>query len=131
MKKILAVLGGLLFGTGTTQAQGFESIPAQQFAEQMKTVNQVQLIDVRTPGEYADGHLQGATLINAQDGKFAQRVSELDTQQPVFVYCRSGRRSAMAAQRLAEMGFVQVIDLRGGIMAWSAKGLPVTQQGGQ
>lgn len=126
INKLLATLTGLLFG-GSVTAQGAQVLEPRQFAEQVQTRQQPQLIDVRTPAEYADGHLTGAQLMNVQARNFEQQVQQLDPQQPVFLYCRSGRRSAMAARRLSQMGFAEVYDLQGGIMQWMARGLPVTE----
>jgi phage shock protein E len=119
-----APLARLLFG-GSLAAQSGEVLPPKQFAQQLEQRQTVQLIDVRTPQEYKDGHLPGAKLANVQARNFAQQVQQLNPQQPVFLYCRSGRRSAFAAQRMAQMGCDQIYDLQGGIMQWMAQGLPV------
>ena len=75
-----------------------------------------QLIDVRSPGEYARGHIEGA--INIPVGELTQRLSQLgDPQEPVVVYCRSGVRSSRAQSTLRAHGFMQVYNL-GGINEW-------------
>lgn len=83
------------------------------------------VLDVRTPGEFADGHLQGATLLPIQE--MQGRIGELSShqQEPVFVYCHSGNRSTVAAKLLIDAGFKQVINLRRGIVDWKAAGLPL------
>ncbi len=87
--------------------------------------NEVQLIDVRTPEEYADGHIEDATNLNVYDKNFIEEaMKSLDSSKPVAVYCRSGKRSADAAQKLSEKGF-KVINLKGGILAWKANNLPI------
>lgn len=85
-----------------------------------------QVIDVRTPAEFASGHLDGAVNLDWTGGVLEQRMAELDKEAPVLVYCASGRRSAAAANALREAGFRTVSDLGGGIRAWQASGLPVT-----
>ncbi len=80
------------------------------------------LIDVRTPEEFASGHIQGA--INIPVDALAGRLSEVPASQPVVVYCRSGNRSATASQILAQAGYSRVYDL-GGIIDWTAQGFPV------
>ena len=82
------------------------------------------LLDVRTPEEFASGHLEGAANINVQE--LARRLSEIPRDQPVVLYCRSGNRSAQAAQMLQAAGFTSVYDL-GGIIAWEQAGLPVVR----
>ena len=83
-----------------------------------------QLIDVRTPEEFASGHLPNA--VNIPLDQLSGRLSEVSTEEPVVLYCRSGNRSNQAANLLAAEGFTQVLDL-GGIVAWEAAGLPVVQ----
>ncbi|MCX6866501.1 MAG: rhodanese-like domain-containing protein [Verrucomicrobia bacterium] len=86
----------------------------------------VQVLDVRTTEEFADGHLAKATLIPWTDKDFAVRAAkELDLRKPVLVYCRSGRRSTEAAGALGKLGFSEVRNLAGGILAWQQAGKPV------
>lgn len=83
---------------------------------------QHQLIDVRTPEEFAGGHIAGAVNIPLQE--LSQRLGEISTEQPVVLYCRSGNRSAQAAQLLAKAGYPQIYDL-GGIIAWQQAGFSI------
>lgn len=78
----------------------------------------VQLIDVRTPGEVAEGMIEGAENIDYNGADFKQKIDALDRDQPVLVYCRSGGRSGRAAAMMKEMGFKEVYDLQGGYMNW-------------
>ena len=83
---------------------------------------EVQLLDVRTPDEYADGHIAGAVLVDVNESDFEEKaVSVLDANRPVAVYCRSGRRSARAASLLTARGY-KVTNLNGGVMAWQDAG---------
>jgi len=81
------------------------------------------LLDVRTPGEYAEGHIAGATLIPVQ--VLAERLSEVPKDKRVYVYCHSGNRSARASKLLAEHGFNNIENMMGGIVAWKDAGYPV------
>ena len=85
------------------------------------------ILDVRTEREFAGSHLEGATLIPVQ--VFKQRLGELAgaKDRPVFVYCRSGNRSTVAAKMLIDAGFEQVINLRRGIVEWERDGLPTVE----
>ncbi len=79
----------------------------------------VQLVDVRTPAEWDEGVIEGARRINWKDEDFAKQArDQLDPKRPVLVYCRSGGRSAGAAKALRQMGFEQVLNLEGGMIAW-------------
>jgi phage shock protein E len=84
------------------------------------------LLDVRTPQEYASGHLKGAKLVDASAPDFDTRIAALDKTASYALYCHSGNRSARAMQRMAAAGFSRVVDLDGGIAAWVASGRPVT-----
>jgi phage shock protein E len=80
------------------------------------------LIDVRTPEEFATGHISGA--INIAVEELASRLAEVPNDQPIIVYCRSGNRSAAAARILIDAGYPVVYDL-GGIQTWVAQGFPI------
>jgi len=105
---------------------GFTTVSTAEFSELIKD-STMQLLDVRTPNEYAEGHLAGALLVDVHDSNFLPQVQEkLSSERPVAVYCRSGRRSAQAARSMVKAGY-QVFNLRGGIMAWQGDGRPVVR----
>lgn len=85
----------------------------------------VKVVDVRTPEEYASGHVEGAVSIDFYAPDFADRIAELDPDREYVVYCRTGHRSAQAAALMADAGLA-VDDVEGGIVAWQAAGLPLT-----
>jgi len=87
----------------------------------------VTILDVRTPGEYQSGHIEGARLMNIADRDFAEQLKTLDASKPVYVYCRSGARSSNAMRQMKSMGFQEVYNLKGGILSWSSAGQPVAQ----
>ena len=97
----------------------------QEFQSKMEEFDQIQLIDVRTPGEFAGGFIQNAINLDYNSADFSRASAKLDKQKPVFVYCLSGGRSASAASDLRGAGFEQVFELDGGLMNWNAKELPV------
>ncbi len=80
------------------------------------------LIDVRTPEEFAAGHIPGA--VNISVDQLAQRLNEIPKDKPVVLYCRSGNRSSQAAQILERAGYAQIYDL-GGIITWAQQGYPI------
>jgi rhodanese-related sulfurtransferase len=85
------------------------------------------LVDVRTPEEYAQGHLVGASLVDFKAADFSDKIGKLPRDRKILIYCRSGHRSAMALSRMREMGFSDVHDVEGGINAWTAEGLPLVR----
>lgn len=85
------------------------------------------LIDIRTPGEYAQGRIEGAVNINLYDGAFAEKISAYDKSKPIFIYCRSGSRTSYASKRLLNMGFKKIYDLHGGIISWRRNNLKIVK----
>lgn len=86
----------------------------------------LQILDVRTPGEVAGGTIAGAEKINVFDADFdAQATSKLDKTKPILVYCKVGGRSANAATKLEALGFSSIYNLQGGMNAWNGAGKPV------
>ena len=84
------------------------------------------VLDVRTPEEFAEGHLEGAVLVDFYAADFAEQLAALDTDVPYLVYCRSGNRSGQAMGVMEQLGFTSAADIDGGIVAWADAGLPVT-----
>jgi rhodanese-related sulfurtransferase len=122
----LAIPALLLMMRSHASADGAIS-PTQAAAliQDNKDKKDLQLIDVRTAAEYADGHLANAKLIPVQE--FAQRLAEIDKSKPVLLYCRSGHRSGNALKILQDKGYKNAKHVEGGINAWQAAGLPVTR----
>jgi rhodanese-related sulfurtransferase len=87
----------------------------------------VQLVDVRTPQEFSTGHITDAQNINFYDAEFRAKVDVLDKNKPIAVYCAAGGRSSKATNVLRDLGFKQIIDLKGGMTAWKAANKPVNQ----
>ena len=80
----------------------------------------VQLVDVRTRGEFMSGHIKGASNIDFFQGSaFRAAFSKLKKDKPLYMYCQSGNRSQKAARMLVDMGFQEVYDLRGGYRIWT------------
>lgn len=88
--------------------------------EELRAINKsgIQLIDVRTPEEFAEYHIEGAKNIDIFSEDFEEQIQQLDRNEPVYVYCRSGKRSNDAAQKMQKMGFQKIYDLQGGILEW-------------
>lgn len=96
-----------------------EVLPVDAYEAKLLGNPGIQLVDVRTPKEFSDGHIKGARNIDFYSADFAQQLEkQLDKNQPVMLYCRSGKRSEKAARKMAELGFREVYDLQGGFLAW-------------
>lgn len=118
---IITAIGGVLLLTSSNTGPASANISPAQYQSQFSTTPHF-LLDVRTPEEFATGHISGAANISVQT--LAARLAEVPKDEPVVVYCRSGNRSATAVQMLKEAGYTTVYDL-GGVIAWTAAGLPL------
>lgn len=115
----------LLFISAGCSAQNKTTINATEFEKAIQAKD-AQVVDVRRPEEYKEGHIKGAVLANWQDpSHFAEKVKSLDKNKPVYVYCLAGVRSDKAADALVKNGFTKVVQLDGGIKAWKDAGKPL------
>jgi rhodanese-related sulfurtransferase len=85
------------------------------------------VLDVRTPEEYRDGHLEGAVMIDFRSNKFQEELQTLDRGKTYLVYCRTGRRSGSAVPVMEEMGFRKIYHLSDGMKGWKEQGFPTTK----
>jgi rhodanese-related sulfurtransferase len=127
MKKILTCLLAVLGLTSACGQGNFENTDVQGFAELIADSGVV-ILDVRTAAEFAEGHIQGAILIDQGQSDFVEKAkSALPIDKKIAIYCRSGRRSANAAGKLADIGY-KCVNLKGGIIAWKDAGKPVVTE---
>lgn len=103
---------------GLFGSKKYEDISATEFADKMKNTNAI-ILDVRTPGEVAEGKIPGAIHIDVHNPGFLQEATKLDKEKELLVYCRSGGRSGMACGMLAKNGYTSLYNLSGGIMGWN------------
>lgn len=116
--------------TDASPAQGDvsgQSLDADAFADLASTADVV-VLDVRTPDEFAEGHLEGAVNMDVSSPDFTAGLAELDPSSTYAVYCRSGNRSQVALQQMQGAGIEAVADLAGGIQAWVASGRDVVPE---
>jgi hydroxyacylglutathione hydrolase len=126
------IVGYLADGIGAWQALGLpvasgdiQDISPAELADLWASRAVPQIVDVREPWEYHQGHIAGAVLIPL--GQLGMRVQELDASQPVAVVCASGSRSQSAAALLGQKGFPRVYNLYNGMEGWARQGLPITR----
>lgn len=119
MKHLFSLLLAATSLVGCQSNTEFKSVDAQQFAEVIANKD-VQLVDVRTPEEFSEGHIPGAVNMDVKSADFDAQIAQLDSSRPVAVYCRSGRRSKLAAERMVNAGF-QVTELSEGILSWQGE----------
>ncbi len=127
-KQILLLIILLSTWSFFTQAQTIRKLDPQNFEKKLKESKEPILVDVRTSGEYAQGHLANAVLIDIYSDDFKSRVAKLDKSKPVFVYCKAGSRSRSAADVFQDLGFREIYDLSGGINAWQSANKPIERK---
>jgi rhodanese-related sulfurtransferase len=107
---------------GQTQ-KNIKTIEPKAFEEKIKTTENPQILDARTPEEFNADHLENAGNVNWLGDSFVQDSEKYDKTKPVFVYCRSGARSKKATAKLEELGFENIYEMEGGFLKWDAEGL--------
>ena len=126
MKKLLTCLLAVLGLNTACGQQNFENTDVAGFAELVADTSVV-VLDVRTASEYAEGHIEGSINIDQGQSDFMEKArAALPADRKIAIYCRSGRRSANAAGRLADEGYL-CVNLKDGIIAWKESGKPVVQ----
>ncbi len=127
MKKIITCLLATLGIASACGQDNFENTDVQGFSELVADSNVV-VVDVRTVAEFTEGHIERAILIDQGQSDFVEKAkATLPIEKRIAVYCRSGRRSANAAGKLADVGY-KCVNLKGGIVAWKDAGMPVTKE---
>ena len=127
MKKMLTFLLATLGLTTACGQQNFENTDVQGFSELVADSNVV-VLNVRTVAEFTEGHIEGAILIDQGQSDFVEKAkATLPIEKKIAIYCRSGRRSANAAGKLADIGY-KCVNLKGGIIAWKDAGKPVVTE---
>jgi thioredoxin 1 len=118
--------GFLLVSCSIGQGSTKTDLSPTEFSKQLSETENPTILDVRTPAEFAEGHIQNALNIDWNGSSFDAQVSKLDKNTTVFVYCLSGGRSGSAASQLRSNGFKRVFELDGGMMGWRSAALPET-----
>jgi thioredoxin 1 len=132
IKIVTIAMLSLICGLNFTSCQNTENVKSfigkvavNEFEQKLNESKNAQLIDVRTPEEYVEGHLQNASNIDYRGSDFDEQIKKLDKSKPVFVYCLSGGRSGNATEKMKSMGFKEIYDLKGGINAWKNADKPL------
>ena len=117
-------MASVLLLAGCSSSSGAVDLGVSEFATKVAEAGVITL-DVRTPGEYMGGFIQGAQNIDFQSGNFENEIASLDKNATYAVYCRSGNRSGQAVKVMHDAGFHNVYNLNGGVIDWANAGLPL------
>ncbi len=114
------------------KAQNKTVLTASEFEKEITTRENIQVLDVRTPGEFFSGHIKNALQADWNDKtEFERRIAFIDKNKPVYVYCLAGGRSAAAADKMRKLGYSKVYELKGGTNAWRAAKMPLEGAGNE
>ncbi|HSM01023.1 MAG TPA: rhodanese-like domain-containing protein [Acidimicrobiia bacterium] len=127
MRKLMLALLVLVAACSSSATGVIELVGAVEANELLE--GDVVVLDIRTPEEYAEGHIQGSLNIDFYGADFPDRIGALDADHAYLVYCRSGSRSAQAMSVFEDLGFSEVFELEGGILTWVGEGLPLVTSG--
>ncbi len=119
----MACLAAGLVATGVSFAAPPQVTPQQVREMQAQKSAALYVLDVRTPEEFASGHVPGA--VNIPYDQVASRLAEIPKDKEVVLYCRSGRRAGLAASELEKAGYKDLQLMQGDMPAWEKAGLPV------
>ena len=107
--------------TACGNGKGYTSVSVDEFAKVIAD-NQVQLIDTRTEAEFNEGHIPGAINIDVNESDFEAKVGQkIDKPRPIALYCRGGRRSTIAAERIVALGYDDITELNTGFLSWTGE----------
>lgn len=124
MKNLLILIGSVLLLGCSSNSQSFINLNPIEFQKAIEKEGGI-ILDVRTPQEVSSGAIENASTIDIYDQDFERKISKIQKDKTVFVYCKSGGRSSQAAKLLVKSGQAKVVNLSGGIMAWQATQLPL------
>ena len=124
MKKVIALIGSILLLAGCSSSSSAVDLSVNEFSAKVAEAGVITL-DVRTPGEFMGGYIEGARNIDFQSGNFENEIAALDKNATYAVYCRSGNRSGQAVKVMHDAGFHNVYNLNGGVIDWANAGLPL------
>ena len=127
MKKLIAFVSmatAALLLAGCSSTSTATNLDAAAFSAKTAEAGVITL-DVRTPGEFMVGHIQGAINIDVEGMQFETEIAKLDKSATYAIYCQSGRRSLIAVETMSKAGFKNLVNLTNGIADWQANNLPV------
>lgn len=119
-KIAITILAIVSLAACNTSVQNTNVLSSQEFSEKLAASKNAVVLDVRTPEEFAMGHIANAKNINVNSPTFRADVTKISKDAEVFVYCKSGSRSATAIKELSELGYTQLWDLDGGVLKWES-----------
>ncbi len=114
-----------LFKKKEKEFRDIEPKEAFTILEKHRDDNNYVLLDIRTPKEYNEGHIENAHLLDIKSSDFEEKLKNMDKDKEYIIYCKSGMRSDKASKIMTKHGFKNVTNIIGGINKWKSKRLPI------
>ena len=105
----------------------YEEVSCADFESKIKSASDYILVDVRTPKEYRNGHMNNAVNVSYFHSWFSDSIKKLDHSKTIYMYCQTQHRSPLASRKMKKMGFKKIIDLKGGFMKWENNQMPIVK----
>jgi rhodanese-related sulfurtransferase len=105
----------------------YEEVSCSGFVSKINSDKDYILVDVRTPKEYRNGHMQNAVNISYFHSWFSDSIQKLDHSKTIYMYCQTQHRSPLASRKMKKMGFRKIVDLKGGFMKWENNHMPIVK----
>ena len=121
---VVVIAGILLLSGCSSKTEAITNMNVKDFSAKTQESGVVTL-DVRTPGEFSQGHIKGAMNIDVEASTFGSEIAKLDKNKTYAVYCHSGRRSGIATAAMAKLGFKHLFNLQNGLSDWMSQGMMV------
>ena len=121
LKYILVVAFSIIFSCSLINNESINQMNSDELIEFIE-LNDAVLVDVRTEDEYNSGYIENSLNIDYFSNDFSVNADKLDKSTPIILYCRSGKRSSMSANKISKLGFKEIYNLEGGILEWIEEG---------
>ena len=121
LKYILVVAFSTIFSCSLINNESINQMNSDELIEFIE-LNDAILVDVRTEDEYNSGYIENSLNIDYFSNDFSVNADKLDKNTPIILYCRSGNRSSMSANKISKLGFKEIYNLEGGILEWIEEG---------
>jgi rhodanese-related sulfurtransferase len=112
----------------SSKDEGVKKINTEEMAALIASDQNIQIVDLRTPGEIAQGFIAKSVFINFSEGNLEEKFGALDKEKSLVIYCASGGRSGKASSIIEKLDFKSMYDYTDGFNGWKTKGLPISQQ---
>ncbi len=127
LRRLFTLLTPLFLTLGCSQAEDAAKNVDPKAAQALIADQKATVLDIRTPEEFAEGHIPNAKNVDFFSKSFRETLEKLDKDAPIVMHCQSGGRSGQALPIFKELGFTKVFHMNGGFSAWSKAGLPVAK----